>query len=80
METIIKQVLRCFIENLTVLSKELGLPQKLREVSIPEDACASMAKDAMKQTRLLINNPREVSERMLTIYITRLVRLYETSI
>jgi alcohol dehydrogenase class IV len=51
-----------FIENLTVLSKELGLPQKLREVSIPEDACASMAKDAMKQTRLLINNPREVSE------------------
>ena len=51
-----------FIENLTVLSKELGLPQKLREVSIPEDACTSMAKDAMKQTRLLINNPREVSE------------------
>ena len=51
-----------FIEKLTVLSKELGLPQKLREVSIPEDACASMAKDAMKQTRLLINNPREVSE------------------
>ena len=26
-----------FIEKLTVLSKELGLPQKLREVSIPED-------------------------------------------
>ena len=51
-----------FIEKLSDLSKELGLPQKLRDVSIPEDACASMAKDAMKQTRLLVNNPREVTE------------------
>ena len=51
-----------FIEKLTDLSKELGLPQKLRDVSIPEEACASMAKDAMKQTRLLVNNPREVTE------------------
>ena len=52
-----------FIEKLIVLSKELGLPQKLRDVSIPEEACASMAKDAMKQNRLLVNNPREVSEK-----------------
>ena len=51
-----------FIEKLIVLSKELGLPQKLRDVAIPENACASMAKDAMKQTRLLVNNPREVTE------------------
>ncbi len=51
-----------FIEKLSDLSKELGLPQKLRDVAIPEDACASMAKDAMKQTRLLVNNPREVTE------------------
>ena len=52
-----------FIENLSTLSKDLGLPQKLRDVSIPEDACESMAKDAMKQTRLLVNNPREVTEK-----------------
>ena len=51
-----------FIEKLSDLSKELGLPQKLRDVSIPEEACASMAKDAMKQTRLLVNNPRELTE------------------
>ena len=51
-----------FIEKLIILSKELGLPQKLRDVSIPEYACAPMAKDAMKQTRLLVNNPREVTE------------------
>ncbi len=51
-----------FINKLEDLSKRLGLPQKLREVDIPEEACEKMAKDAMKQTRLLVNNPREVTE------------------
>ena len=51
------------------LSKKLGLPQKLREVDIPKNACEKMAKDAMKQTRLLVNNPREVTEKdPLNIY------------
>ena len=44
------------------LSKKLGLQQKLREVNIPKNACEKMARDAMKQTRLLVNNPREVTE------------------
>ena len=51
-----------FIDKLEDLSKRLGLPQKLREVNIPKEACEKMAKDAMKQTRLLVNNPREVTE------------------
>jgi len=51
-----------FIDKLEDLSKNLGLPQKLREVNIPKEACKKMAQDAMKQTRLLINNPREVTE------------------
>jgi len=51
-----------FIEKIENLSKRLGLPQKLREVNIPEEACVKMASDAMKQTRLLVNNPREVTE------------------
>jgi len=51
-----------FIDKLEGLSKRLGLPQKLREVDIPKDACEKMASDAMKQTRLLVNNPREVTE------------------
>lgn len=51
-----------FIDNLASLSKELGLEQKLRELKIPENACMKMASDAMKQTRLLINNPREIKE------------------
>ncbi|MDC0215928.1 iron-containing alcohol dehydrogenase [Candidatus Pelagibacter sp.] len=51
-----------FIDKIEGLSKRLGLPQKLREVNIPKDACKKMASEAMKQTRLLVNNPREVNE------------------
>ena len=51
-----------FIEKLTSLSQSLGLEQRLRDVNIPESACETMAKDAMKQTRLLVNNPKEINE------------------
>ena len=58
-----------FIDRMESLSKKLGLPQKLREVNIPKEACIKMAKDAMKQTHLLVNNPREVTEKdALNIY------------
>ena len=50
-----------FIDRLENLSKKLGLPQKLREVNIPKEACKKMASDAMKQTRLLVNNPKLIS-------------------
>lgn len=51
-----------FIERLASLSQKLGLETKLRQVGIGEDDLAQMASDAMKQTRLLVNNPREVTE------------------
>ena len=44
------------------MSHRLGLPQRLRDVDIPKSACEEMAREAMKQTRLLVNNPREVTE------------------
>jgi alcohol dehydrogenase class IV len=47
-----------FIEALAKLSAEIGLPPRLRDVGIPADAVPMMAEDAMKQTRLLVNNPR----------------------
>ncbi|MGI4860731.1 MAG: iron-containing alcohol dehydrogenase [Janthinobacterium lividum] len=50
------------IDRLEELSRELGVPQRLRDVGIPEDALPTLAADAMKQTRLLVNNPRTVSE------------------
>ncbi|MCR5855837.1 iron-containing alcohol dehydrogenase [Mesorhizobium sp. J428] len=62
---------RCaaFIEELAALSKKLGMQTKLREVGIGEEHLAKMASDAMKQQRLLVNNPREVQEAdALTIY------------
>lgn len=51
-----------FIERLEMLCEKLGLETKLRQVGIPEDALEKMASESMKQGRLLVNNPREVSQ------------------
>lgn len=55
---------RCtaFIDALAQLSADLGLEPCLRDVGIGEDDLPMMAREAMKQTRLLVNNPREVTE------------------
>ncbi|NTJ11812.1 iron-containing alcohol dehydrogenase [Rhizobium lusitanum] len=55
---------RCvaFIERLEKLSTKLGLQRRLRDVGIGKEHLPKMARDAMKQTRLLINNPRDVNE------------------
>ena len=57
-----KNICNDFIDRLENLSSLLNLPSKLRELDIPKDACVKMAKESMKQTRLLVNNPREVTE------------------
>ena len=56
--------IRCarFIEELAALSARIGLEQRLRDVGIPQDALPSMATDAMLQQRLLVNNPRILTE------------------
>ena len=51
-----------FIDGLERLCKELNLPYRLRDLEIPEEACKLMASEAMKQTRLLVNNPRKIEE------------------
>jgi alcohol dehydrogenase class IV len=64
---------RCtaFIEELAALSRHLGLPQRLRDVGIGESDLPKLAADAMKQQRLLVNNPRNVCEAdALAIYRT----------
>ncbi len=50
-----------FVEALAVLCGELGLPTRLREVGIRADALDLLADDAVKQTRLLVNNPRPLT-------------------
>ncbi|SOE18956.1 alcohol dehydrogenase class IV [Hoeflea halophila] len=51
-----------FCDQLAALSAACGLPQTLREMKITEDWLPKLASDAMNQTRLLVNNPRAVSE------------------
>ena len=43
------------------LSNDIGIPRHLRDIGIPEEAISEMATSAMKVTRLLNNNPREVT-------------------
>ena len=58
-----------FCEALAELSARCGLQQRLRDVGIPEDILPTLARDAMNQQRLLVNNPRPVAEQdALEIY------------
>jgi alcohol dehydrogenase class IV len=58
-----------FIDRMSTLSRAIGLPPRLRDLHIPEEALPRMAAEAMKQTRLLVNNPRPVNEEdALAIY------------
>ncbi len=50
-----------FAERMADLSQRCGLQQRLRDVGIPQDALTLLTDDAMKQTRLLVNNPRPMS-------------------
>jgi alcohol dehydrogenase class IV len=50
-----------FADSLAALSKRCGLPQRLRDVGIPADAIPILASAAMRQTRLLVNNPRPLT-------------------
>jgi alcohol dehydrogenase class IV len=51
------------IERLDDLSRKSGLALRLRDHGITFDEAPLLAKEAMKQTRLLVNNPCEISER-----------------
>ena len=43
------------------LSARVGVPQRLRDLGIVEEAVSPMARSAMQVTRLLNNNPREIT-------------------
>ncbi|MFD2327156.1 iron-containing alcohol dehydrogenase [Mucilaginibacter galii] len=49
------------VKKIRTLIKDCGVPATLGEVGIPREAIPQMAGDAMKITRLLNNNPREVT-------------------
>lgn len=52
---------QAFVDALVELAADIGLQSRLRDLGIPAEAVPMMAEDAMKQTRLLVNNPRPVT-------------------
>ena len=58
-----------FIQKLDNLIDQVGIPRRLSKLNINEQDLPILAKDAMLQQRLLINNPVEITEaRALEIY------------
>jgi len=51
-----------FAESMADLSRACGLEQGLRDMGIAREALPILARDAMNQTRLLVNNPRPVDQ------------------
>ena len=51
-----------FAQGMADLSQACGLEQGLREMGIARKVLPKLARDAMNQTRLLVNNPRPVDE------------------
>lgn len=51
-----------FIAELDALNQQLLNKVRLRDYDIEESAIPTLASEAMKQTRLLVNNPRELTE------------------
>ena len=51
-----------FVARIADLCSELGLKTQLRQVGIDRSDLPKLAAEAMKQTRLLVNNPRPVDE------------------
>ena len=57
------------VDMVVKLSRDIGIPQRLRDINIPESAIDSMAPMAATVTRLLNNNPREITmENIREIY------------
>jgi alcohol dehydrogenase class IV len=58
------------IEKIRALSVACGIPQKLSDIGINSEDVENLADLAMKVTRLLVNNPKEVTrEDAINIYI-----------
>jgi len=51
-----------FVAHMLTLMDESGAPRRLRDVKVTDNSLSMLAKDAMKQSRLLVNNPVEITE------------------
>lgn len=51
-----------FITNISKMNAELGLETRLRQVGISEEDLPRLTADGIKQQRILVNNPKQMSE------------------
>jgi len=49
------------LDVMKALAKEVGIPVRLRDLGVPQDALESMAQATMSVTRLLNNNPKQLT-------------------
>ncbi len=49
------------LRRLAEMSRNCGIPQRLRDVGVPESDLPRLAQESMKVTRLLKNNPRDLT-------------------
>jgi alcohol dehydrogenase class IV len=52
---------RAFIDEMISIGQDCTVPASLSAVGITQDDLKKLAEDAMKQTRLLVNNPRQLT-------------------
>jgi alcohol dehydrogenase class IV len=57
----VEEAARRFVDRLAAICRDCKVPGSLAEVGIREADLPRLAEDAMRQTRLLVNNPREVT-------------------
>jgi alcohol dehydrogenase class IV len=50
-----------FVDALAAICRDCGVPASLAEVGVTEADLTRLSEDALKQTRLLVNNPRAVT-------------------
>ena len=54
-----------FIIGIEELIADLKIPKCLKDVGITSNDIPKLAEDAMKQERLLVNNPREITQEVV---------------
>ncbi len=65
----IEELAQQFILHIQHICQSSGLELKLSELNVPVELLETLASDAMLQTRLLMNNPKEINQQdALTIY------------
>ncbi len=61
----IREAAQKALDAMIYLAEDIGVPTKLRQVNIPKDAIPKLAEAGIKVTRLLSNNPRNLTQKDL---------------